>query len=354
MGGRAVTPGGINLTITLNSSPTSDITVAGTYIVTKQQAPNEVRPITLALSDTTVTNLYSIIDVTNAKEILLRDLTVYNPAGNATHTATIKYSDGTVTYVVFVAELQAGWFLLHQDTIGWTVYNDKGQPQSSLSDIITGPFRVEAADTAVDYIEIDPENAQIVSGGAAQPTTWNGLQYDIWIPPATGDYTTGLLNVEDGTGSTPGADLLWGVPIILPRTGTYDAIQMSVDGVSAGGNARAGIYNSGSDWLPGTLLIDAGTFTTDATGTKTVTMSDTVIGPGLFWLCFVTDTNGGLATVEKSQNIGAATIKILDAVASQPIQHCHRSFTYAVLPDPYGTPIVSNGGLPWRLRIRAA
>jgi len=355
--GRAVSAGGINLTINVDANPTSPVTVAGTYIVSKKQALDEIRSITIALSDTTVTNLYGITDILNAIQITLRDLTVFNPAGNATHTIDIVYSDGTVTYKVFVAELEASWFLLHTDTVGWQVYNAKGHPvEGAMSAIVDGPWRVEDATDATKYIEFDPENSQVISGGTAQPTIWNGLNYALWKPPGTaGQYTCGMLHFEDQGGGTASANVLRAIPISLPWTATYDAIALNVDTANAGGNVRVGIYNSAAaTGVPGTLLLDAGTFTTDATGDHVVTFSDLVIGPGLYFLAFVTDANAGTAVYERTSTFAAHTLAVATGATSNPAQGVSVAHTYGALPDPFGAPTLITSGHPWRLKLRIA
>ncbi|KKN27847.1 hypothetical protein LCGC14_0860400 [marine sediment metagenome] len=78
-------------------------------------------------------------------------------------------------------------------------------------------------------------------------------------------------------------------PIYVNEDTTYTAIGVHVTTAGAGGKlVRLGIYNPGSDHLPGTLKQDCGTVSIAATGAATITVNIT-LETGFYWIVYVTD-----------------------------------------------------------------
>lgn len=78
-------------------------------------------------------------------------------------------------------------------------------------------------------------------------------------------------------------------PIFFAQECTIDRIAIYISTAGAGGTVtRLGIYNNGDNFYPGTLLLDGGTVGTDATGTKYVTV-DQSLAPGWYWVTAVSD-----------------------------------------------------------------
>jgi hypothetical protein len=71
--------------------------------------------------------------------------------------------------------------------------------------------------------------------------------------------------------------------LFISETISIDRIGVECTTLSASTTWRIGIYNSDSDGLPSTVLLDAGTVDTSSTGLKAITVSQT-INPGLYYI----------------------------------------------------------------------
>lgn len=79
------------------------------------------------------------------------------------------------------------------------------------------------------------------------------------------------------------ADKIYSAPFLVLKEESFDRIGISV-GTGAVGAARLGIYASGTNWKPGSLVLDAGEIAdTSSTGDKEITINQT-LAPGLYWL----------------------------------------------------------------------
>jgi hypothetical protein len=77
------------------------------------------------------------------------------------------------------------------------------------------------------------------------------------------------------------------LPVFVAATTSFDRIACEVTTqAAAGGVARLGVYSSGADFRPSTLLHDYGTVSTETLGVKEITISLT-LGRGLYWLACV-------------------------------------------------------------------
>lgn len=119
--------------------------------------------------------------------------------------------------------------------------------------------------------------------------------------PRSGCYIT-ILGGNTGTGA-PGASSLRASPIDLAAACTADRIGVEVTTLAASSTVRLGIYADGTDGLPGTLLLDAGTVDTTTTGFKEITISQALTA-GRWWLAAVSQgaaptvrTNGGVQMI---------------------------------------------------------
>jgi hypothetical protein len=79
---------------------------------------------------------------------------------------------------------------------------------------------------------------------------------------------------------------LFYVPLFLPESITMDRIGAECVTAVASSTFRLGLYNSDADGLPSSLVFDAGTIDTSSTGLKTITISQTVSTPGLYFLAY--------------------------------------------------------------------
>ena len=129
------------------------------------------------------------------------------------------------------------------------------------------------------------------------------------------------------------ADRLYAVPFVAARAMTVDRITMAVTVGAAGKKARLGIYNSGADGKPLSLLLDAGELAVDGSGVKAITINQSLT-KGLYWLACVSD---GTPTVRG--HYAFATPYGIHVDWSGLISGVFVAHTYGTLPDPFGTPI---------------
>lgn len=110
--------------------------------------------------------------------------------------------------------------------------------------------------------------------------------YPIDTALKTGEYyPIGMFQSIVANDGTQAINRLLVAPWVVYRTQRYDriAVYVSTNGTS-GSVMRLGIYNEGSDGLPGTVLLDAGTVAIDtgAASIKAITI-DLTINPGRYW-----------------------------------------------------------------------
>lgn len=137
-------------------------------------------------------------------------------------------------------------------------------------------------------------------------------------------------------------------PVFIPRTLSFDRIcfEQTTAG-TAGSKCRAGVYRftSDTDPTPGALVYDGGEFATDGSnGMKEATPGSPVQLTGPAWYYFVLLSGTAAPTVRA---LAVASVQmILGWPAAGGTSHntgWTRAFTYAALPDPFGTPTIATG-----------
>lgn len=73
-------------------------------------------------------------------------------------------------------------------------------------------------------------------------------------------------------------------PFFLDQTRTFDRIAIWVTTAVAASVVRLAIYESDANFLPTNLILDAGTVSSATTGGKEITISQSLPGPGMYWL----------------------------------------------------------------------
>lgn len=144
------------------------------------------------------------------------------------------------------------------------------------------------------------------------------------------------------------ADRLCGIPIFISESCTITKIGMQVQ-VGAAGNARLGIYNIDSDGNPSTLLLDAGTVSTAASGEKEIAISQSLV-TGWYFLAVVADnstaTFRSISATSASSFIFGGVASANDIASSYGLYAAH---AYAALPTPFGSPtfaLMSSNAFP--------
>ena len=154
---------------------------------------------------------------------------------------------------------------------------------------------------------------------------------DIASQLMTGQYYP-FRNVRANANTAVVADTLYASPLLIPRNITVDRIAIDVQAAGAAGKlARLGIYYDGTNKYPGTLLLDAGTVAVDATGVKTITISQ-ALPAGLYWGVMVSN---GTPTVRAHNVATFAPLGLTATDFSADRAMWSVSFTYAALPTPF-------------------
>lgn len=78
-------------------------------------------------------------------------------------------------------------------------------------------------------------------------------------------------------------------PILVDTTMMLDQLVTEVTTLAVLSTLRMGIYNADTDWVPGSLVLDAGTVDVSSTGVKTISISQ-ILTPGRYLL--VLNSNG--------------------------------------------------------------
>jgi hypothetical protein len=111
---------------------------------------------------------------------------------------------------------------------------------------------------------------------------------------ASGYYYCGQQTIADST-LTPGYLGMYGIYFCNSKSTTFDRICLEVTAAVASSTVRLGIYSTVNNW-PSTLVLDAGTIDSSSTGTKEITISQT-LPAGVYILAAVCQGGGASATV---------------------------------------------------------
>ena len=124
----------------------------------------------------------------------------------------------------------------------------------------------------------------------------------------TGQYITAPYGREGATQSAT-AGRLYTCPIFIARPMTFDAIAAWVT-VASGANTsvRFGIYNDGTNHYPDSLVLDAGTVLTDATGLRGIAISQALATKGWYWAAALFESTPTVAWTRFISPLGTADI----------------------------------------------
>lgn len=185
---------------------------------------------------------------------------------------------------------------------------------------------------------------------AAVMTALNACLANIRFPGyQSGAYVTGRMFNAAQTGTQAlAANTLYVMPLILDGGATWTKISINVTATGTAANCRLGAFNAGTDGGPSTLLFDGGVASVGTTGTKDVTISQTMI-PAFYYGGIVCDgtvtitagTPGINQDVTYTEAIGITAFGINDTQIS-------RAFTYGALSgaSPFGAVTRAAAGVP--------
>jgi hypothetical protein len=127
------------------------------------------------------------------------------------------------------------------------------------------------------------------------------------------------------------ANILYGIPFLVPETATYTSITIEVTTLKAGSSLRLGIYRDSSG-APGALVLDAGVVSGATTGAKTIVISQQLTA-GWYWLaCLANDTPTirALTATSSLQWLGYTSGTDVTTHAGWSVAQA-----YGALPDPF-------------------
>ena len=125
-------------------------------------------------------------------------------------------------------------------------------------------------------------------------------------------------------------------PFLVTRKSLFDQIAIYVNFVNASGKLILGVYKNiqGYEPYPGDLLLDAGVINIANTGLQSIDINLN-LDKGLYWLCFLTNTNPELYATDKLSSFNILSYATLN---SSPKNSVNKSYTYPTndkLPDPF-------------------
>lgn len=161
-------------------------------------------------------------------------------------------------------------------------------------------------------------------------------------------YKTGAYYTPPGPRGTgaPALNVLSTVPFWVGRAQNFDRIGAEVTTAgAAGATLRLGIYADDGNGLPGALVVDAGTITSDSTGAKELTISQS-LAAGWYHLAALVNTATATFRVITGNNypVGAGSLASATASGGQA-GHYTAGVTGALpasftLTDRYGAPVL--------------
>ena len=176
--------------------------------------------------------------------------------------------------------------------------------------------------------------------------------YNFWQKMRTGVYYSTNLQVYQLTSATQAltADRLYAVPMVIARATTWDRIAVYIaTAAAAGKKARLGIYANGTNLHPGALVLDAGEVAVDATGTKAITIEES-LSKGIYWIVIISD---GTPSIRKN----LYSINLLGGDATNPTRFkslVYKDDAYGALPDPFPSGGIYEGNFILEIGLRLA
>lgn len=151
---------------------------------------------------------------------------------------------------------------------------------------------------------------------------------------------------------TLSANRLYLIPFRVDYSGSFVKIGIGVNTSIGGSNARLGIYSNNSG-VPGTLLLDAGVITTNTTGDREITISQSLT-PGWYWLALVADQAIEINADDSSYICRVMAVDGVGGTVNAPMYYYYAQ-SYGALPSSHGT-FIAQGGTSHvpRVWLRAA
>jgi hypothetical protein len=163
-------------------------------------------------------------------------------------------------------------------------------------------------------------------------------------------FTTGIAGTAKSTLAIT-ANRLYAIPFFSPVPLKIDQLAIHVSTLLAGA-ARLGVYVDDGTIKPGKLIIDAGTVDTGTAGAKTLTVDLRFERKRLYWLALVANAAPTLGAVAVASAL-TCFFGLTDITTTLWLTFLYKTFTYAVLPDPFGDTLVLASGVIPAVFVRA-
>jgi len=141
------------------------------------------------------------------------------------------------------------------------------------------------------------------------------------------------------------ADNVYAYPVLVSIPVTFVEAGLNVVSTGTATNARVGIYNSGSDKMPSSLLYSTSDLSVSTSGVKTQTGLSWIVAPGVYWFAIHADGsfNSSRALSSGERLLGSPSAGSLQSTGVV------KGVTYSAtpMPDPFGSsPSLSNSHKP--------
>lgn len=227
------------------------------------------------------------------------------------------------------------------------VYTSTGLPKQSTVDLLTakGDLLTRSSTTNSRLAVGTDTYSLLADSGQTLGLNWGvpqGANPAAFIGTGTFDIRwTGAIGQSAPSVLAPAVGTIRAYPVYIPRLCSIDRIMFEqTGGASGGGVARVGVYASTSNTnpAPAALVYDSGEFSTTAAQVweKTISPAVTMAGPGIFWLANLT----GTAVATMRSLVPAQVLPLLGWPSSGGANFntgVTRTFSYAALPDPFGS-----------------
>lgn len=157
---------------------------------------------------------------------------------------------------------------------------------------------------------------------------------------ASGVFTAGEVNMASITSTLAlSANVLYAYPLMLNGSATWTTIAFNVTATGTAVSCKPGLFTSGTDALPGTLIVDGGSVAVGSTGTKTASISQ-ALGPALYYGVIVCDGTVTLTSATISNlSPGGRWVEMVGITAFGTADtQFSKAFTFGVLSGatPFG------------------
>lgn len=273
---------------------------------------------------------------------------------NTTYGVDLDYASVAFTNSNFEANTTAGLNInnsIQVDLFGTHFESNNGGATAITTTASTKGLRVMGGRTIGSITAsalIDPSNDFHTSDVSALPVNY--------LPGNIRAYTTGTYITGEIAGAFSAstvalaANTLYAFPLLMNGTGTWTTLATNITATGTALNLRLGIFKSGTDSLPSTLLIEAGAASAGTLGTKQIAFTQ-VLTPGLYYGVIVADgtvtvnaIGGGLAGSGNRYLEAIGVTAFNTAVDAQ----LSRAFTYGALSgaSPFGAVTRAAANIP--------